>query len=466
VPVRQGPPPGPRRFPFVGNTFMVRRDALATLARWGREYGDVIHYHFFRYPVYILAHPRDIEQVLLSRASDFLKGMTTRGNPELFGNGLLTSDGEFWRRQRRLANPAFHRENILRYAEITLEEAARLLDTWQPGATPDVHQDMMNVTLRIVLRSLFGAELGEKSRHIEQALDAIMWSSSGFHAAASFLGIPTPTRSRYLAAVGQLDVIVYELIAEGRERLARGPTSTPVDLLTMLLTARDDAGNAMTDRQLRDEVITLLLAGHETTALNLSWTWYLLASDRQVEQTLHEELDRVIGTRTPEPGDLSRLPYTDAVLQESLRLYPPAWRIWRKTKEPLTAGDYVLPAGSNLVMSQWLTQRDLRWFPEPERFRPERWLDGSTANLPRFAYFPFGGGPRVCIGAGFARMEATLLLAAIAERYRLSLVPGHHVEALASITLRPRNGIRVELHPRQGRAAYESVAPQTNSAAQ
>jgi cytochrome P450 len=261
-------------------------------------------------------------------------------------------------------------------------------------------------------------------------------------------------------------VIVYELIRQGRERVAGGSASTPVDLLTMLLAARDDAGNAMTDRQLRDEVITLLLAGHETTALNLSWTWYLLASDPQVEQTLHDELDRVIGPRTPEPGDLSRLPYTDAVLHESLRLYPPAWRIWRKTNEPFRAGDYVLPAGSNLVMSQWLTQRDPRWFPEPERFRPERWLDGSTANLPRFAYFPFGGGPRVCIGAGFALMEATLLLAAIAQRYRLSLVPGHPVEPLASITLRPRNGIRVELHTRERSTAYERVRPETNSAAE
>jgi cytochrome P450 len=466
VPVREGPPPGPRRFPLVGNTFMVRRDALATLMRWGREYGDVIHYHFFSYPVYILAHPRDIEQVLLSRASDSEKGMTTRGNPELFGNGLLTSDGEFWRRQRRLANPAFHRENILRYADITLEEAARLLAAWQPGETRDVHQDMMNLTLRIVLRSLFGTELREKSRHIEQALDAIMWSSSGFHAAASFLGIPTPTRSRYLAAVRQLDVIVYELIARGRERLRQGSRGIPVDLLTMLLTARDDRENAMTDRQLRDEVITLLLAGHETTALNLSWTWYLLASHPQVEQTLHDELDRVIGTGTAEPGDLSRLPYTDAVLQESLRLYPPAWRIWRKIKEPLTAGDYVLPAGSNLVISQWLTQRDARWFAEPERFRPQRWLDGSTANLPRFAYFPFGGGPRVCIGAGFALMEATLLLAAIAQRYRLSLVAGQQVEPLASITLRPRNGIRVELHTRQNKAASEGARPRANRAAQ
>ena len=451
LPGSDGKPPGPRAIPFVGNTFMAQRDPLSTLTRWGREYGDVIHYRFFRFPMYILVQPQDIERVLLGNPADFVKGMTSRANPELFGNGLLTSDGEFWRRQRRLANPAFHRENILRYAAITLEEAAGMLEKWQAGEIRDVHRDMMKVTLSVALRSLFGMELGGRNRIIEQALDAITRNTSGLLAVASFAGIPTPARRRYFRAIDEIDRIVYELIALGKERLKREVSveTAESDLLTMLLLARDDDGNAMTEQQLRDEVITLLLAGHETTALNLSWTWYLLGTNPEVEQRLHAELDQVLGARAPEPNDLTRLPYAERVLREALRLYPPAWRIFRTTSKPFQAGKFVLPAGSNLVLSQWLTQRDARWFPEPERFLPDRWTENFTLSLPRFAYFPFGGGPRVCIGAGFALMEATLLLASVAQRFRLRVVPNQRVEPLPSITLRPKNGIRVEVQERR-----------------
>lgn len=435
----------------MGNTFLARRDPLSTLSRWAQKYGDVIHYDFFGNPVYILAHPREVEQVLVARANIFVKGMTARSNPELFGNGLLTSDGDFWRRQRRLANFAFHRESILRYAGITLDEASSLMRRWQPGETRDVHQDMMNLTLRIALRSLFGTELGERAKPVQRALEAIVRTSSGIRAIASFLRIPSPSRHRYFLAIHDLDRIVYELIALGRERLARASDQdTPSDLLSLFLLARDDDGNAMTDQQLRDEVITLLLAGHETTALNLSWTWYLLATHPQIEQQLHAELHTVLGDRLPQPADLSKLPYADRVIRESLRLYPPAWRIWRTTTEPFQAANFLFPPGSNLVLCQWLTHRDPRWFPDPLRFHPDRWLDSSAASIPRFAYFPFGGGPRVCIGAGFAMMEATLLLVAIAQRFRLRLVPGQRIEPLPAITLRPKHGIRVEMQPQLG----------------
>jgi cytochrome P450 len=451
LPVRDAKPPGPRNLPFVGNTFLVRANPLGTLERWAHKYGDVIYYRFFDAPVYILGHPHDIEQVLLDKSKNFIKGMTSRANPELFGNGLLTSDGEFWRRQRRLANPAFHRESITRYAEITIEEGERLLARWQAGDVRDVHREMMNVTLRIVLRSLFGVELGERGRIIERALDVIMHSASGVNAVVSYLRIPTPMRRRYFRAVRELDGVVYELIALGRARMRHGQTALAGrnDLLTMLLTARDDDDNAMTDQQLRDEVITLLLAGHETTALNLSWAWYLLALYPEVEGRLHAELDQVLGEGRPSPEHLAKLPYTDRVLREALRLYPPAWRIWRTPTEPFRARDFVLPAGVNVVLSQWLTHRDARWFPEPERFDPGRWTEEAAARLPRFAFFPFGGGPRVCIGAGFATMEATLLLATIAQRFRLRLATGQKIEPLASITLRPKNGVRVEFEARQ-----------------
>jgi cytochrome P450 len=451
-------PPGPRGFPIMGTSFMASRDSTQTITRWARQYGDIFYYRFFGLHFYVLLHPQHVEQVLLGRTGNFVKGITSRANPELFGNGLLTSEGDFWRRQRRLSNPAFHRESLVRYADITTEEATRLLERWKNGETRNIHNDMMTVTLRIVLRSLFGTDLGHSMKVIEPALDAIMVSSSGFHSVAFFLGIPTPTRARHFRAVHEIDRIVYALIARGREKLEGGngrmagtvpdAANSAKDLLTLLLTARDDDGNSMSDQQLRDEVITLLLAGHETTALNLSWTWYLLALHPEVEEKLHAELDTVLGRRLPCAADLPKLQYTDRVIREALRLYPPAWRILRRTEEPFAVGAYTLPAGSNIVLSQWVTHRDPRWFREPERFHPDRWSEDATAKLPRFAYFPFGGGPRVCIGAGFAMMEATLLLATIAQRFRMRLVPNQHIEPLASITLRPKNGIRVELQER------------------
>jgi cytochrome P450 len=280
-----------------------------------------------------------------------------------------------------------------------------------------------------------------------------MVSSTGFNSIAFFLRIPTGTRKLHFLAVQKLNEIVYGLIARGREKLKADQANARVtpgakDLLTLLLTAQDDDGNSMSDQQLRDEVITLLLAGHETTALNLSWTWYLLAQHPEVEEKLHAELDAVLAGRPPTASDLPKLQYTDRVLRETLRLYPPAWRVFRRTEEPFQAGSYHLPAGSNIVLSQWVTHRDPRWFSEPDRFHPDRWGEPAAAKLPRFAYFPFGGGPRVCIGAGFAMMEATLLLATIAQRYRMLLVPNQRIKPLASITLRPKNGIRMKLEAR------------------
>jgi cytochrome P450 len=448
MPVSRTKPPGPRGLPFVGTSYMARRDPMATLTRWAQQFGDIVHYRFFGLPVYLLVNPQHIEQVLLGKAGDLGKGMFARMNAELFGNGLLTSDGDFWRRQRRLSSPAFHRESIVRYAEITVEEAVRMLAGWRQGDTHNIHNDMMKVTLLVVLRSLFGGELGERTRVIEQALDVIMRGSSGIHAVTGYLHIPTLTRTRYLRAVRQLDAVVFELISRGREKIKEDAGGAVKDLLTLLLLARDEDGSTMTDQQLRDEVITLLLAGHETTALTLSWAWYLLIQHPEVEKRLHEELDVALGGRLPTAGDLAKLPYTDKVIREALRLYPPAWRIGRTAGEPLNVGDYVLPAGANILMSQWVTHRDERWFPNPERFNPDRWDAESTAKLPRLAYFPFGGGPRVCIGAGFAMMEATLLLAVIAQRFRMRLVSGQRIEPLPSITLRPKNGIRVELEER------------------
>jgi cytochrome P450 len=445
---------------------MASRDSTRTLERWARDYGDIVFYRFFDFPVYVLFHPQHVEQVLLGKTGNFVKGMTSRANPELFGNGLLTSDGDFWRRQRRLTNPAFHRESLARYAQITVEEAAKLTGWWKHGELRNIHNDMMNVTLRIVLRSLFDTHLEEHMRVIEPALDDIMRSSTGFNSIAFFLRIPTGTRKRHFLAVEKLNEIVYALIAQGRDKLksaeAAGETAGGAkDLLTLLLTARDEDGNSMSDQQLRDEVITLLLAGHETTALNVSWSWYLLSEHPQVERALHAELDAVLGGRAPTASDLPKLPYTEKIIRETLRLYPPAWRVFRRTEDTLQIGKYILPPGSNIVLSQWVTHRDPRWFADPERFLPERWSEETSGKVPRFAYFPFGGGPRVCIGAGFAMMEATLLLATIAQRFRMRVTPNQRIVAMPSITLRPKNGIRVQLEARSGPSA---VPDRTNEA--
>jgi cytochrome P450 len=423
---------------------------MATLTQWAQQYGDIVHYRFFSLPVYLLVNPQHIEQVLVGKAGKLGKGMLARLNSELFGKGLLTSDGDFWLRQRRLSSPAFHGESIVRYAEITVEEAVRMLAGWKDGDSRNVHNDMMNVALLVVLRSLFGGELGDRTRVIEQALDVIMRGSSGIHTVLAYLRIPTPTRTRYLRAVRQLDAIVFDLISRGREKIKEDASGVK-SLLTLLLQAQDEEGSIITDEQLRDEVITLLLAGHETTALTLSWTWYLLAQHPDIEKRLHEELHGTLRGRLPTASDLAKLPYTEKVIREALRLYPPAWRIGRTTGEPLKVGDYVLPTGANILMSQWVTHRDERWFPNAEHFNPDRWDAESMAKLPRLAYFPFGGGPRVCIGAGFAMMEATLLLAVIAQRFRMRLVPGQQIEPLPSITLRPKNGIYVELEERAAR---------------
>jgi cytochrome P450 len=461
MPASKTKPPGPRGLPLVGTSYMAQRDPMATLTRWAQQYGDIVHYRFFGLPVYLLFHPLHIEQILMGKTEDFEKGMFARMNSELFGNGLLTSDGEFWRRQRRLSSPAFHRESIVRYAEITVEETVLMLAGWRKGEAHNIHNDMMNVTLRVVLRSLFGGELGERTSVIEHALNVIMRGSYGIQVATRYWRIPSLTRTRYLRAVRQLDAVVYELISRGRKKINEDPRGANKDLLTLLLLARDEDGSMMTDQQLRDEIIAFLLAGHETTALTLSWTWYLLAQHPVAEERLHKELDAALGGRLPKAGDLAKLPYADSVIREALRLYPPAWRIGRRANKPLQVGDYILPQGANILMSQWVTHRDERWFSDPGNFNPDRWRAESMANLPRLAYFPFGGGPRVCIGAGFAMMEATLLLAVIAQRFRMLLVPGQRVKPLPSITLRPKNGIHVQLEERA--AAREDCNGSFNS---
>ena len=440
-------PPGPRDWLHLRPTIEFARDWMGYSERYARQYGDVVFFRFVNIPVCLVTHPDGIEYVLVKHPSNFLKSRDYRAFRPILGNGLLISEGEFWQAQRKLIQPAFRHENILAYAGIMLDSAAAMLAGWRDAQTRDVHADMMALTLEVVAKCLFGSDVSGIAAEVGKAL-APMMELFIHQAKIAFLlpeSAPIPQTPRYFRSSKRMDKIVRGII---RERRASPRAAN--DLLQTLLEAQDERGSRMTDEQLRDEIMTLFIAGHDTTANALSWTWYLLAQHPAVEQQLAAEPRSVLQSRPPGVADLPRLPYTEMVLKESMRLYPPAWGFGRRPIHDFELNGYRIPAGTNIFISQWITQRDPRWFPDPERFDPERWRVDPvrTGRIPRFAYFPFGGGPRVCVGAGFAMMEATLLLAAIAQRYRFSLVPGHPVEALPSATLRPKHGLKMVLHQR------------------
>ena len=437
-------PPGPKpRFP-IGNMPLASPDPLAVFRKWASEYGDIFYYRAAWLHVYFLNHPDLIEGVLVRNYQNFLKDRVIRNSRWFFGDGLLTNEGESWLRQRRLSQPAFHRERIASYAKIMTDHAERMLAAWSDGDTRDIHQEMMQLTLRIVVRALFNVEAEEIGK-ISSAMNILMRNSTGIRMLIPplFRHLPTPAMIEFRRAIRQLDDTVYRIIAAHRAN-----QDDSGDLLSMLMQARDEDGGCMSDKQLRDEVLTFLLAGHETTALALSWTWHLLGQNPGAEARLREELDRVLAGRAPGFGDLRDLAYVERVIKESMRLYPPAWGVARTVVKDFEIGGYRIPAGSNVVMSQWVMHRDPRYFPEPEKFDPDRWLSERSQKLPRFAYFPFGGGPRQCIGNSFAMMEATLLLAAIAQRFQFRAVSGDPIIPVPSFTLRPKHGIRMTLRAR------------------
>ena len=440
-------PPGPNPHFLIGNIPLAARNPLAVFSRWAKDYGDIFYYRAGWIHVYFLNHPDLIEFVLVRNYQNFLKDRVIQNSRWFFGDGLLTSEGEHWKRQRRLSQPSFHREKIASYADVMTNYAERMLSQWQDGAVVDVHQEMMRLTLRIVVRALFNVE-AEETEEISGAVNVMMRNSIGARMLLPpfFRQLPLPGMFEFRRAVEKLNNNVYKII-----RLRRRNVQETGDLLSMLMEARDEDGSQMNDKQLRDEIMTFLLAGHETTALALSWAWYLLSQNFQTQQELQEEVDRVLEGRVPNVSDLSSLTCAESVIKESLRLYPPAWGVARQVIKDFELSGYRIPAGANVVMSQWVMHRDSRFFSEPEKFDPNRWTTEQCQNLPKFAYFPFGGGPRQCVGASFAMMEAVLLLATIARRFKLHPVAGHPVVPLPSFTLRPREGIRVALEARAPR---------------
>jgi cytochrome P450 len=445
--VAERPVPGPPGHFLRGNLPDFRRDRLGFLTNCARQYGDVFRLRLVSRRATVFCHPNQIEQVLVARNHEFRKHFALRINPLVLGNGLLVSDGDFWLRQRRLAQPAFLRQRVATYGHVVIDHTERLLGEWQDGQLRDMLPEMSRLTLGIIARALFDADISGLESTVGNALTV---AQRNFLDRINMLvpmplWVPTPSNLRLKRAVKQLDSILFGLIRQRRQSSeGRG------DLLSLLLQARDEFDRTgMTDRQLRDEAMTLFLAGHETTALTLSWTWYLLATHPEAAARLQAEADAVIGERMPTVEDWPRLAFTEKVILEGMRLYPPAYVIGREPLADVVIDGCRVRKGDTVLLPQWVVHRDPRWFAEPERFLPERWTAELSRALPKFAYFPFGGGPRLCIGNTFAMMETVLALATIARKFHFTVVAEHPVIPWPTFTLRPLHGIKAVLSRRK-----------------
>jgi cytochrome P450 len=444
-------PPGPRR-PILGALVGPRRDPLDMLSRFARDYGDVTFFRLGSERCYFITNPQHVRDVLVTHQKNFTKSRGLERAKKLLGDGLLTSEDPHHLRQRRLLQPAFHRDRIAGYAAVMSDNAARMRARWQHGQTFDVAKEMMRVTLAIVGKTLFDTDVESDADEVGIAVTAVLESfwMNLLPGADLLERLPIPTLRRATAARLRLDALIYKMIADRR---ASGRDHG--DLLSTLVATQDDDGTGgLTDQQVRDEAMTLLLAGHETTANALTWAWYLLSQNPAAEAALHAELDRVLDERVATIADIPGLPYVERVITESMRLYPPAWIVGRRAIADYSIGGYEIPARAIIFMSPFVMQRDARFFPEPLRFNPDRWTPDFKAALPKFAYFPFGGGARQCIGEHFAWMELIVVLASAAARWQLTVVPNHPVVPQPLVTLRARHGIRMTAHRRGSHAEH------------
>ena len=438
--------PGPPGRWGLRNLASFARDQLGLLRHVADEYGDVARLELLGKTYFLVSHPDDVEAVLVKHARVMLRDGHSVILERALGKGLLTSEGDLWKHQRKLMAQAFVPRRIQSYGAAMASVTAAGLGSWRDGAAINLHQEMSRLTMEVVADVLFGS--GLTPADIELVRDSMETVNEFFANSPEAITllpawVPTPRNRRVTAAVARLDELIFRIIARRRAGEARE------DLLGTLLAAQDDDGARMSDRQLRDEAMTLFLAGHETTALALAHTLYLLSTHPEVERRLHAELASVVGDRLPTADDVRSLPYAERVLKESMRLYPPAWTTGREAAEDVEVGGYRIPKGAQILASQWVVHHDPRWFPNPEGFDPDRWAPERAKDLPRYAYFPFGGGPRVCIGNRFAMLEATLMLAVIVSRWRLDLLPGQRLELKPSVTLRQAgDGLRVRLTAR------------------
>jgi cytochrome P450 len=460
-------PPLPHRAPGPTDPYgllnvakLTAEGTLAFLRRLTDEHGDVVQLKIFGQDYFLVNHPDDIEDVLVKQSAVMGRDEYVVVLERALGQGLLTSSGELWRRQRKLMAQAFTPRRIRDYGETMARVTASAL-RYEDGEIINIHVEMARITMEVVAAVLLGATLRPSDlAMVGESLEVLntFFANSPEAMLKVPAWVPTPLNRKVTAAVKRLDGLIYSILAARRaeraqqSREAKASTSEPrepresekEDLLGVLLSAQDDLGGTMSDRQLRDEAMTLFLAGHETTALALAYTFYLLSTHPAAEQRVREELDRVLGDRLPTADDVKQLAYTERVLKESMRLYPPAWTTGRQAEADVVVGGYRVPKGSQLLLSQWIVHRDRRFFPDPEAFDPDRWLPERAKTLPKYAYFPFGGGPRVCIGNHFAMMEATLILAVVLKRYHLELLPGQALAFKPSVTLRQQGpGLRM-----------------------
>jgi cytochrome P450 len=446
-------PPAARGKLLTGNLRQARANPLKLYMEAREKFGDIVRFRSL--PTiywYALSHPDDVEYVLRENQQNYIRDSYTRNAfGALIGEGLFTSDGDFWRRQRRLAQPAFHRQRLAALGNTMTDAATDMGQHWSASAKAakpvDVAGEMTRLTLRIACLTLFSTDINneanEVARAVRESLEHVNYRLT--HLPIFGDRFPTPRNRRFLRARKTLDDVTYSIINERRRN--RADTG---DLLSMLMLARDEeTGEGMSDRQLRDEVLTLLIAGHETVSTSLSWTWYLLSQHTEVERRFHEELATVLDGRTPITEDLSKLSYTRMVIDESMRLYPPVWGMARQAQKEDVIRGYKIPAKALISFCQYVIHRHPDFWDDPESFDPERFSPERSHGRPRFAYFPFGGGPRVCIGNNFAMMEMQLTLAALGQRYRLRLVPGQQIIPETLLTLKTRNGIVMNVDERR-----------------
>ncbi|HEX3160557.1 MAG TPA: cytochrome P450 [Gemmatimonadaceae bacterium] len=436
-------PPGPREHYPGAHLVALVTDKLRLFSEMAR-YGDVSAIRLGPVRLVLLTHPDDIRRMLVTEQRKFIKGRALERTRPLLGNGLLTAEGDQHLRQRRLVQPAFHRERIAIYGAAMVEIAAATGERWRDGESLDIHTEMMRLTLGIAGRTMFDVDVEKEAGVVHEALDLSlrMFSLSVLPMGWLLEHVRVGWVRDMWAARRRMNDLITRLIAE-----RRADSSDRGDLLSMLVAAQDD-GVGMSDEQLRDEIVTLLLAGHETTANALTWTWYLLSRHWDVERRLHAELDEVLGGRLPVPADVPRLQYTRRVLTEAMRLFPPAWMVTRRAIEPFEAGGHVIAPGTSVLASQYLVHRDRRWWRDPDCFDPERWREEHQPARPRFAYFPFGGGTRICVGEQFAWTEGILVLATLAQQWSACYEQQRPPVPEPLVTLRPRGGLRMRMRRR------------------
>jgi len=453
--LKQRTAPGPHGAPLLGNLLPFRRDVLGLLVESRARFGDVVRFRLGPLVLHLVAHPDAIRQVLQDRADLYDKN--TRSSAKIRGMtglGLLTASGETWQRQRRMIQPGFRPAAVAGFVARMVEATEAMLSRWQcrmaTGVPFDAASEMMRLTYTIVGRTLFSADVSADADAVEHAMEVML--AHTYRRLQRIvdipLAIPTPANRRFRAARATIDQVVSRILTERRRHLEKAERTEMPDLLSILLRERDEAGRGMDDTQLRNETITLLLAGHETTANALTWTLYLLARHPEAAERLSAEVDAVLGDRVPNSEDLTALPFTERVIREAMRLYPPIWAIERRAIEEDAIGGFRIPAGSTVVVSPWVTHRHPGFWDDPERFDPDRFTPERSAGRPLLAWVPFGAGPRYCIGGHFAMTEALVITALVMRRFRLRLISGHPVAPLPGITLRARDGVRLIVEAR------------------